>query len=549
MAKSIAALKKFFYTYPAILLLMALMCITRPYYYADSFEFAHTIMDKESGNPTTMFLESGHSLWRPLGLGVCVALKPILNFFFPQWEFAEASASLIIVVVILTLFGTIYLYRILRLLPISERSVQFMMLLYVSSQCVLNYSQTGASYQAGLSVLIIGLFYVLHNPERAELKDTLVGGAVLAIAPFLWFPYVLALPAAILARPIIYGWKRKNIENSLKLIIAWCVFSGLLFLPIAVYQNMSSIGDISKWFFRPGNAPPSAGPLRTLFGLSKTLFYLGEDGLYVKRFLYHDPYNPVSAISLISLGLWKVALFYFLLAISIVTIWRRPAIRRYLLFLLVGFIPTIALSISWDGSALERHMPLLPFLFIGFALALENGSKAVKYLFAVVGITTLVVNLSGLWYATNRNDESRVGEKIAQIWPRLNDHSIVAVISMKDDVSKFRAIHPFNSFNQSSKLQQFELIGYNNAHSWKNRFESASIGSWSEGGNVWVSRTLLASAPERNMYWIEGADPVSWREISNYFQSLRYSDSTKDFLLLQRGSFDVVTDLNGVKTR
>ena len=541
---NIKPLKSFFIRYFALGAFLIVAVLSRPYYYADSYEYAHTIMDQEAGKPAPLFLESSHAIWRPIGLAAHQAFKwPISKFldFYMDGRpsvFAEVSAALILVVFVLTIVGIFYLYRLLRLFPLSETTVHATALLYVISQCIVNYSRTGTSYMAGLSVIIIGLFYTIRNHEHTKFKDFLLGGILLAIAPLLWLPFVLALPAAIFARPLIYGWKRNTIKGSAILICISLATSVFIFILIVAHLNIGSLAGASKWFFRPGQSGPNAGPQRTFFGLSKTLFYLGDQGLYVKRFLLHDPYNPVSALSLIGLGIWKQALFYCLLAASIVTIWRSPATRKYLLFLFVGFIPTIALSILWDGSALERHMPLLPFMFVGFALMLEKGSKPVKSLFIVVSIATVLVNLGGMWRANLREDEIKVDEKIEEMWPRLNDHSLVAITSAHDDLGKFQWNNPFDKFNQSSRLQPYALIsmGYDSARLWREKFESASVSSWSKGGNVWVSRSLLALAPAKDMYWIEGSDPVSWSQISGYFQSHRYSDSTKDFLLLQPGS-------------
>ncbi len=536
---SIASLKKIALTYPAILLWVALVAITRPNNYEDSYEYVHTIMDHEAGRPASHFLVAGHTLWRPIGEIVHRAIGPLLALFVGNSSFAQISASLILVVFVLTIAGIFYLYKLLRLFPISESSVQFAAILYVISQCVLNFSQTATSYQAGLSVLIIGLYYAARIDAKSELANRILAAALLAIAPLLWLPYVLALPAAVFARPLLYGLRRDHVVNSLKLGTLCGVMAALLLLPVVWHLHLFSWDAFSKWAFRAAGAAPSAGPIRTLFGLPKTLFYLGNDGLYVKRFLYHDPLNPVSISTLTSLGLWKLVLFYLFLIVSIWYVWRRRPVRRFLIFLAAGFIPVLILSFLWDGAALERHMPLFPFLFILLSLGFDSGPRYVKLFFGIVLIVTFAVNVNALWSTTIDNREKAIDAQIEEIWPRLNDSSIVSVLSIQDDLFNFQGVHPFDTFNQSSRLQLFPIvaIGDDTARFWKNRFENAALFTWHRGGDVWVSRTLLCNSPAESVYWIENYQKgLSWKDICHFFQRLDYSDSTRSFMLLKRNS-------------
>ncbi|MDP4241820.1 MAG: hypothetical protein Q8922_12575 [Bacteroidota bacterium] len=462
---------------------------------------------------------------------------PVLRNQFGLERFAQVNLSLILISLILSLTGIIYLYRLLRLLPISEVSVQVTTLIYAVSQCVMNYGMTGTSYMSGISILIAGLYYVFDSARRLSVGLSLwAAGVLLAIAPLLWMPYILALPAAILVYPTVNGWNRKNLVESLRLTMVVALVALAILVPFVVHLHLTPAGFV-QWALDPGDKHYMAGPLRTVFGLPKTLFYLGNDGLYVKRFLYHDPYHPVSALMLFGLGLWKMGLFYSLLLVIFVVILRDLTARKYLVFLLVGIIPNLILSFRWDGAALERHLPLMPFLFIALALGFAYGSTTfVRPLIGAVGLVVLVLNVSAMWPSVSAEAEARGTAHIREIWPRLNDHSIVTVLNIQDELVVFQRIHPLNPYNQSHRLCPYPVLGSvdDSSRYWRERFEHAKREAWMEHGGVWVKKSLLASAPDVDDYWIENERPgISWKNISNYFRQQYYSDSTDTFLLLQ----------------
>lgn len=533
--KIVGLLKRFVLSYPAVFLLLAVIGVTRPYYYADSYEYAHTIMAQEAGKTPSLFLDAGHILWRPLALVFHEVFSPVLRVFFPQGEYAQVSAVLILLVIVFSVLGVIYFYRLLRLFPISERAIHAVMILYVLSPCILNYSQTGTSYGAGLSMLIIGMFYVLQE-ANARTWSCLVGaGMILGTSAFLWMPYILALPAAVFSRPMVYGWNKRRFVESLDVIIGCAIIAIIILLPVIMYLHMFSIHGVLTWMLRSSLNHQASGAIRTFFGLTKLLFFVGNDALFVKRFLFHDPYHPVSLAQVVA-KLWEVELFYAVIVATLVTIATRPAFRRFLPLIAIGVLPNIILSVRWDGAALERHLPLLIFFFIALALWFEASSKKGRVFFVVLLAITGILNVSSLWYAANNHREAKLDRQIEEIWPRLNPASIVSVLSSQDELAEFQGIHPFDRFNQSSELRLYAVVqlGFITARYWKQNFIDTAKQCWHAGGNVWVVKDLLKAAPVESTYWVEHSDPgVSWNDVSQYFRGLHYADSTNDFYLLQ----------------
>ena len=179
----------------------------------------------------------------------------------------------------------------------------------------------------------------------------------------------------------------------------------------------------------------------------------------------------------------------------------------------------------------------MPFLFIALAFGFAYGStKYVRPLFGAVGLVALILNVGAMWASVSANAEARDTAQISEIWPRINDHSIVTVLNIQDELVVFQRIHPLNRYNQTHRFCPYPVLGSmeDSTRFWLERFERAKRECWREHGSVWVKRSLLAAAPGVTDYWIENERPgISWKNISNYFCRQHYSDSTENFLLLQ----------------
>ncbi|HEY3875073.1 MAG TPA: hypothetical protein VGM92_06325, partial [Candidatus Kapabacteria bacterium] len=249
--------------------------VTRPYYYADSYEYAHSILNHIEGKPAPLFWESGHFLWRPIGTILYDLFHPVARVFVGNSSFALVSAILLFTVLLLTAVGIFFFYRFLRLFPISEMAVQIGVLFYVVSGCVLNYSQTATSYQAGLSILIVAVYYNAVGPDSPKVFQIIRNSILLALPPLLWLPYVLVLPAVVLARPLVYGWNRLRVKNSFYTGF-FCVIAAICLLSPVIFRfHLFTYPAFMHWAFYDWGLASNVGPIRTIFGLPKALFYLG----------------------------------------------------------------------------------------------------------------------------------------------------------------------------------------------------------------------------------------------------------------------------------
>jgi hypothetical protein len=64
-------------------------------------------------------------------------------------------------------------------------------------------------------------------------------------------------------------------------------------------------------------------------------------------------------------------------------------------------------------------------------------------------------------------------------------------------------------------------IAHKDLAAWRSTFAIDSLGAWQRGGQVWLSKRILADRPKPDWGWTEGDDPrVSWPEIPAFARSL-----------------------------
>jgi len=114
-----------------------------------------------------------------------------------------------------------------------------------------------------------------------------------------------------------------------------------------------------------------------------------------KRFLLHDPYNPVSFFELGRASLLKLLLFYGLLIAVLKQLLHSANRRIFWLFLAVA-APVFAFALFWYGGGMERYLPLYPvfFLAVGCALTDDRAPAFLKWLATVVLLVGVFSNFS-----------------------------------------------------------------------------------------------------------------------------------------------------------
>src|SRR5262249_28698309 len=59
-------------------------------------------------------------------------------------------------------------------------------------------------------------------------------------------------------------------------------------------------------------------------------------------------------------------------------------------------------------------------------------------------------------------------------------------------------------------------------------FAAQALSAWDKGGDVWISRRVLSTRPEREWNWVEGADKhVSWKDVNGFFSQIEVGNLVK----------------------
>lgn len=510
---------------PAVWGLAAFVAITaliHVHMTGDTPEYAGAVFERlQTGRDTPAFWDAGHLLWRPLGY-VISALR--LRFGHP-----DAGATLRIVsntFIGLSLLGgaicSAVLPTWLRQLGVEAWGAFVATVALVTTNAFLDYYAGGTAYIPGLSLLLLGLYLLSANvPSRLR---AVAGGASLAGAVLLWLPFVLALPAALLAPVVLVGWQPARVRAVAIATVSCAVVGLLTYLAVVVHLGIRSVHDFAAWLSAASHGVTSINGLpRAVVGFSRSFLNIGTDGAALKRFMLHDPFNPVSLRDLIPFRVWKIVLVYAVALTMLVTMWRS-AWRRRLLFCGLLALPVLAFAVAWQGGDTERYLPLYPAFLLGIGACLSLSRRTVgRVIVELFVLLALVVNISAhsraAFAAQERWVAARAGGFSSDllppgsivVMPTLRDRTIAYFLSGAQDTTKIHGDFRFHPL-----IQQ----GAGDSDHWREEFAAKSLDVWNAGGRVWVSARVLTERPGVDWGWAEGEDPVSWLDFRRFFTTL-----------------------------
>jgi hypothetical protein len=281
------------------------------------------------------------------------------------------------------------------------------------------------------------------------------------------------------------------------------------------------------------------GTTRAIFGLARSFINMGDDAVLFKRFLLHDPYNPVSFFELGRASLLKLLLFYGLLIAVLKQLLHSANRRIFWLFLAVA-APVFAFALFWYGGGMERYLPLYPvfFLAVGCALTDDRAPAFLKWLATVVLLVGVFSNFSATSSYTLGKEQRHVQERVKDVLPLLKSPSRVIVLDVNDELQNFKRSFPFLPIVRYDMIRTYAAldIGTPKDLHWHQDLALFVLKTWGASGDIWVSKRVLAVRPQRNWTWVEGADPkVTWPMIRYFFTEFDYGMSAggeDGFLLL-----------------
>jgi len=526
---------------PVVAVYVLATWLTGASFMGDSPYYVDSIVAHANGGGSE-FWEFGHLFWRPLGRLASQALLPVTRVFVGADYRLNVWLTLLIICWVCGLLAAVSLCGLVRAVCQKRWAANLTAIAFILTSSLLNYSQSGTAYVPGLSFLMLG-FWLLAR-DRAEparpMWRSLAAGVTLGIAVCLWFPYVWAIPAALASPLLLFDPDRRRLRLTLATTLVCAIFGIVSYGIVIALLGIHDLAGLKAWITAASHGQEQGGVARIIFGLPRSWIDMGRDGMFIKRYLLHDPFNPVSAVDLLRLSLWKLALFYLTLGAVAVTLLLSARGRKILALLVLNAVPLLVFAFFFDGGAVERYFPLYPTLFLALAWTFASEPRrvwlvAIPLVFIVAAGLT---NLRVMWKSRLDAEQEVVADRVRDLVPNLKPGSRVVVAHLEDELANFRKSYPFHPLNRADRLDVYALVipGTVRAVNWRQMLAAQAQQAWQSGGEVWVSRRLLAPRPESAWNWVEGDDKrISWTNLSAFFAQLEMGQSSggnDGFLLL-----------------
>lgn len=505
--------------------------LTNAYFMADTPDYVDSIVAFAGGRYYD-FWEFGHLFWRPLGWFLYVVCKPLTSFAVGDDVRLNVTLMLLVLGWLTGLLSVFALHGVIGRLCSRAWITSLVTVSFIFSHGFLNFTQTGSSYIPGLSMLLLGLYVLARRGDGGnELTTAILAGLALAGSVCFWFPYILAMPAALASPFFFFGFERRR----WRLVILTALTAGIFITAAYVLVAVGALGirtytGFKAWMSAASHDTDIRGVTRMVFGFARSFIYMGNDGMLFKRYLLSDPFNPVTLFDLFRLSLWKLALFYVFLGAIGINLLRSKQGRRVLGFLILSAAPVVLFAISFDGGAIERYLPLYPAVFLGLSVCLcnERSMAFPKYLALVFVVAVIFTNAAAMAKPVLNRQQDVTAARISDVLQKLKPNSRVLAVTWQDELINFSRSFPFHPLNSAGNLRVGALVtpGTTLTADWRQGFASQTQETWSRGGDMWVSKRALSPRPRPEWNWAEGDDKrVSWPDFEAFFSQLDVGES------------------------
>jgi len=460
-----------------------------------------------------------------LGYVAWTATRSVTSRFFDDY-FLQLYAAFVVLNHIAGL-GCAFLVTLIASrwgLSFGQRII--VMFFFLCSNAVLNYMQAGTAYIPGLfwQLLAMYLFIRASESRRYSLAFSVGAGLALGLAALMWFVYVLTIPAVL---GFWYLWARdKDARTRLHLAhvagLTALVSIVLCYTFVAVVNDLTTGVKFIAWYREASHGlAQNRQLLRLPMGFPRAFIDLGSDGVILKRFLFHDPYSPVSAADLLRLSVWKLLVVYSGLASLVAIVLRQRDGSRMLIPYFAGVIPVFLFAtILFEPSQPERYLPFFPVMIPLVAIATSQFSwrgrldRILLLCFAAIVVTNFIAHKASL-----DAGRSRARVRIGAIASELKPKSRVVLLSFRDDVNRFYARFPFDQVSPVVRSALYYLVEPSSGRNWRAEFATMVLRTWNGGGEVWASRRLWSDRPQSEWEWTEGDDPIlRWSDLAAVFK-------------------------------
>ena len=520
----------------AILFLCALvLLLTRSNFMGDTFIYDSDIATYLTGKaPFSSLYDFGHLIWRPIGALLVVGRSPSM-----QVDFSRANAALVHVNLIGSLLCAFLLWALLRMTKLIKDGVAlFMVAAFLTTNGFITLSRSGTSWLSGLACVLAGCCLTLMAERRHQAGEParwIWIAALLAasLAILLWVPYVLAaLPvvcSGLLVRPEKPQWK--TVWRAVVRIVPGLVFLVAIAYLLAIHaRHIASMPELRSWVVSAEHGElMTRRTIRFFFGLPRSFFILGNNGIVWKQYLFHDPYARRTLFDVLWAGSWILALFYGAAAMAGLFLVRARQFRGVLIWAILGVVPTVILAIAFESGSVERYFALYPmvFLVVGVLLASAKTPRPLRAL--LIGILAVQIG-NNLFAAFRPKMDREFAASLHRVGPLVNRPGDVTLYVMGRKSDDLMDLYSIPEFAMSQNRLDFQPVAPSRPNvkpEWSTTFANSVLNRWARGGEAWASKRFWAARPRRGWLWVENDEPgVHWAVYSEVFSHLKTDAET-----------------------
>jgi hypothetical protein len=475
-----------------------------------------------TGNP---FWDFGHILWRPVGWLCFVIARPITQLFAPQSQRAGVLFTLLGINFLASFACVLFFFLMAKKVTGHEWAAAVAVLGLFSADAFLDYAHSGNAYVVGLACLMAGMYFSWFDKRTENSFSGSLGAVLLALAVLFWLPYVFVLPAVLLGPFALFGDQDRR--RTLRMLVV-CAVVGISVYALAVtVVGIRNLGDLKQWILASGHGQIQPGGFRAAarlaFAVPRSFIYMGDDGMWLKRYLLHDPYAPVTMGKLFSLSLWKLALFYVAVGVVSLELLRAKPGRAVLVLLVSAAVPIFLFAIFiFEAGSIERYLPLFPFVFLATAtvFAGDRAKQASKLLLLFMLAVMCAVNVQAMRRGTLEPWKTAAVARIHDLIPLLGPNSLVLALNEQDSLAQFRQNFPLDPINLDGQWRLYDVLEINTERldTWREDLATRIVGTWDIDGIVWLPLRFLSARPRPEWNWVEGDDTrIHWGDLPAFF--------------------------------
>ena len=528
------------FTAAILVVALAVAGLSRSPFAADGFEYAKQVAATTEPLSRRM-LEPGHLLWRPLAYALTPGARSIVPWEMRVREVQRVMArtSMIFAITGIVAFGVVASH-----LAGAGLAALIGTMLFAATAGLLTFIDAPTSYIPGLACVTLSLALAWRRGPGAWIGAA-AGGAILGLGGLLWLPYALVFPAVAIGAVLVAAdWRVGFRRAAILTLTCSVVFIGILWAT-AWHVGIETPAQALQWIGGSSHGIERRGIVTAAVGAVRGIAWVGDGPRILKRYLAHDPYNPVQAVELLRLWFWPAALALGIAACTtLVLALRRPDSRRMLLLALIAVVPVGFLAIIWSGPEIERYLPALPFLIlpvvVALGFALESRDRRTIALaglapLGVVALVNLVMLSAPLANARAAAQDARLG----CLGPALTERDLILVPHQADPLRHSSEV----DLDHLPRRAGTEVRSFLPARPWHGRnydwseaLARTADSVRREGGRAFIPSYVLEESPPALADWIEGEyRPGSWREVHDALSSLPLSQPCPGTGLLEVG--------------